>query len=194
MYNNQDSLGFVETCGLTAAIEVADAMAKTADVTIEAAHKVDAGLICVICSGDIASCKAAVDAGVAVAVRMGSLAGANVIARPADEEAGVGLLTPLATINARKAAKKAAKHAKSVQNTVQNTDSATTAPVAAKQTLRPAEASVKAESVATPASPAPQAAPVPVQTLQSAPKIQPEPKPKPATPAGSEKPKKSKKK
>lgn len=169
MYNNQDALGFVETCGLAAAIEVADAMAKTADVTIEAAHKVDAGLVCVICSGDVASCKAAVDAGVGVAVRMGCLAGSNVIARPADEEYGGGLLTPLAAVNAKKAAKKAAKLASAAQKITQNTNTAT------KQAASYASTAENNTSTASIANPVP----------KTPPSVQPKPHTRPATPPNS---------
>ena len=53
------SLGFVETAGLVIAIQVADAMAKAAEVEIIAAHKVDGLRVCVICKGDVAACQAA---------------------------------------------------------------------------------------------------------------------------------------
>ena len=50
------SLGFVETAGLVIAIQVADAMAKAAEVEIISAHKVDGLRVCVICKGDVAAC------------------------------------------------------------------------------------------------------------------------------------------
>ena len=49
------SLGFVETAGLVIAIQVADAMAKAAEVEIISAHKVDGLRVCVICKGDVAA-------------------------------------------------------------------------------------------------------------------------------------------
>lgn len=55
------SLGFVETAGLVIAIQVADAMAKAAEVEIISAHKVDGLRVCVICKGDVAACQAAVE-------------------------------------------------------------------------------------------------------------------------------------
>ena len=58
------SLGFVETAGLVIAIQVADAMAKAAEVEIISAHKVDGLRVCVICKGDVAACQAAVETGV----------------------------------------------------------------------------------------------------------------------------------
>lgn len=51
------SLGFVETAGLVIAIQVADAMAKAAEVEIISAHKVDGLRVCVICKGDVAACR-----------------------------------------------------------------------------------------------------------------------------------------
>lgn len=57
-----ESMGFVETIGLAAAIQAADIMVKSANVTVETVANADAGLITVICRGDLASCNAAVDA------------------------------------------------------------------------------------------------------------------------------------
>ena len=61
------SLGFVETAGLVIAIQVADAMAKAAEVEIISAHKVDGLRACVICKGDVAACQAAVETGALLA-------------------------------------------------------------------------------------------------------------------------------
>jgi microcompartment protein CcmL/EutN len=77
-----DSLGFVETIGLVTAVEVADAMSKAASVRIKTVANADAGLISVICEGDLASCMAAVDAGKAAAARLGQVVATNLIARP----------------------------------------------------------------------------------------------------------------
>ncbi len=77
----EETLGFVETCGLIAAVEAADAMNKAARVRIKTVCNADAALISVICTGDLASCKAAVDAGKSAASRVGDLANSNLIAR-----------------------------------------------------------------------------------------------------------------
>ena len=77
-----DALGFVETFGLTAAIEAADAMGKAARVRVKTVCNADAGILSVICEGDLAACRAAVDAGKAAVERMGSLLTSNLIARP----------------------------------------------------------------------------------------------------------------
>ena len=55
-----EALGFVETRGLVAAIEAADAMVKAARVRIKTVGNADAALISVICEGDLAACAAAV--------------------------------------------------------------------------------------------------------------------------------------
>ncbi len=105
---NNNAQGFVEVSSYVAAIETADAMAKGADVVIKCVHKVDGPIVAIICEGDVAACKAAVDVGCAVALAKGTLLAHNVIARPDD---GHDLFKLLAAINAKKAAKKAAKAA-----------------------------------------------------------------------------------
>jgi ethanolamine utilization protein EutM len=80
-----EALGMIETRGLVAMIEAADAMVKTANVTIVAWDKVDAGLVTVLVRGDVGSVKAATDAGAAAARRVGELVGVHVIPRPADD-------------------------------------------------------------------------------------------------------------
>ena len=77
-----DAMGFVETIGLVAAIEAADAMAKAARVRIKTVVNADAGLLAVICEGDVAACQAAVDAGRAAASRVGQCVSTNLIPRP----------------------------------------------------------------------------------------------------------------
>jgi len=80
-----EALGFVETRGLVAAIEAADAMVKAARVRIKTVGNADAALISVICEGDLAACSAAVDAGKAAASRVGDFVGSNLIPRPDDD-------------------------------------------------------------------------------------------------------------
>src|SRR6187455_1147051 len=79
-----EAIGMVETRGLVGMIEAADAMVKTANVVFVGWQKVDAGLVTAIVRGDVASVKAATDAGAAAARRVGELVGVHVIARPAD--------------------------------------------------------------------------------------------------------------
>jgi len=77
-----EALGMVETRGLVGMIEATDAMVKTANVVFVGWQKVDAGLVTAIVRGDVASVKAATDAGAAAARRVGELVSVHVIPRP----------------------------------------------------------------------------------------------------------------
>ncbi|HEX9951788.1 MAG TPA: BMC domain-containing protein [Rubricoccaceae bacterium] len=79
------ALGLVETHGLVAAIEAADAMLKAADVRLVRKHRVDPGMISHIVVGETSAVQAAVDAGVAAAQRLGRIYGSLVIPRPSDD-------------------------------------------------------------------------------------------------------------
>ena len=79
------AIGMVETKGYTGAIEATDGMAKAANVTISRSIAIGGGLITVVCRGDVASVKAAVDAGSKAAARVGELVACHVIQRPHDE-------------------------------------------------------------------------------------------------------------
>jgi microcompartment protein CcmL/EutN len=89
MMAENEALGFVETMGLVAAVEAADAMVKAARVRIKTVGNADAALITVICEGDLAACAAAVDAGKAAAARVGDFVGSNLIPRPDDDTAAL---------------------------------------------------------------------------------------------------------
>ena len=67
-----EALGLIETRGLVGMIEATDAMVKTANVVFVGWQKVDAGLVTAIVRGDVASVKAATDAGAAAARRSAS--------------------------------------------------------------------------------------------------------------------------
>ena len=77
------ALGFVETVGLVAAIEAADAMVKAANVRIVQQTRTVPGLITHFVVGDTGAVRAAVEAGAAAAARVGTVAGTHVIPRPA---------------------------------------------------------------------------------------------------------------
>ena len=79
------AIGMVETKGYTGAIEATDGMAKAANVTISRSIAIGGGLITVVCRGDVASVKAAVDAGSKAAARVGELVASHVIPRPHEE-------------------------------------------------------------------------------------------------------------
>lgn len=78
----QEALGMVETRGLTAAIEAADAMVKAAEVTLVGTEKIGSGLVTVMVRGDVGAVKAAVETGAVAAGRLGELVATHVIPRP----------------------------------------------------------------------------------------------------------------
>ena len=57
----QEALGMVETRGLTAAIEAADAMTKSAEVSLVGTEKIGSGLVTVMVRGDVGAVKASVE-------------------------------------------------------------------------------------------------------------------------------------
>ncbi len=79
------ALGMIETKGLVAAIEAADAMVKAANVMLIGKEHVGGGLVTVMVRGDVGAVKAATDAGAAAAERVGDLVSIHVIPRPHDE-------------------------------------------------------------------------------------------------------------
>ena len=79
---SNEALGMVETRGLTAAIEAADAMVKAAEVTLIGTEKIGSGLVSVMVRGDVGAVKAAVEAGSSSASRLGELVAVHVIPRP----------------------------------------------------------------------------------------------------------------
>jgi ethanolamine utilization protein EutM len=79
------ALGFVETLGKTAATYAADAMVKSANVTLVTVQQPGGGIITVIVRGDVGAVKAAVDAGAAAARTVGKVRSAHVIPRPHEE-------------------------------------------------------------------------------------------------------------
>ena len=80
-----EALGMIETKGLIAAIEAADAMVKTANVVLTGREYVGAGYVMVSVRGDVGAVKAATDAGAAAARRVGELIAVHVIPNPHEE-------------------------------------------------------------------------------------------------------------
>ena len=78
----QEALGMIETRGLVAAIEAADAMVKSAEVTLIGTKKIGSGLVSVMVRGDVGAVKAAVEAGSQAASTLGELIATHVIPRP----------------------------------------------------------------------------------------------------------------
>ena len=77
-----EALGMVETRGLVAAIEAADAMLKAANVVLLGTEKIGSGLVSVMVRGDVGAVKAAVEAGSSSASKLGELVATHVIPRP----------------------------------------------------------------------------------------------------------------
>ncbi len=78
----QEALGMVETKGLVSAIEAADTMVKSANVTLVGYEKIGSGLVTVMVRGDVGAVKAATDAGSAAASKVGELVSVQVTPRP----------------------------------------------------------------------------------------------------------------
>jgi len=78
----KEALGMIETRGLTAAVEAADAMVKAAEVTLVGTEKIGSGLVSVMVRGDVGAVKSAVEAGSANASRLGEIIATHVIPRP----------------------------------------------------------------------------------------------------------------
>lgn len=80
-----NALGLIETKGLVAAIEAADAMVKAANVSLLGKECVGGAFVTVMVRGDVGAVKAATDAGAAAAERVGELKSVHVIPRPHEE-------------------------------------------------------------------------------------------------------------
>ena len=80
-----EALGMIETKGFIAAVEAADAMAKTANVVLVGKEYIGAGYVTVMVRGDVRAVNAATDAGAAAARRVGELVSVHVIPRPHTE-------------------------------------------------------------------------------------------------------------
>lgn len=77
-----EALGMIETRGLVAAIEAADAMLKAANVQLVGTEKIGSGLVTVMVRGDVGAVKSAVEAGQANASKLGEIIAMHVIPRP----------------------------------------------------------------------------------------------------------------
>lgn len=79
------ALGMIETRGLVASIEAADAMCKAANVVLIGTEKIGSGLVSVMVRGDVGAVKSAVEAGAANAAKLGEVIAVHVIPRPHDD-------------------------------------------------------------------------------------------------------------
>lgn len=80
--NNTEALGMIETRGFTAMVEAADAMVKAAKVELIGYEKIGGGFVTAIVRGDVAAVRAAVDAGIRAAEKVGEIVSTHVIPRP----------------------------------------------------------------------------------------------------------------
>src|SRR2546423_13520666 len=80
------ALGLIETRGLVAAIEAADAMVKAASVEILGRESIGGGYVNVAVRGVVGAVKAAIDAGATAAKKTGDLESAHLIPRPHEDE------------------------------------------------------------------------------------------------------------
>ena len=76
------ALGMIETKGLVAVIEASDAMVKAARVTLQKYEKIGGGYVTTLVRGDVGAVKAAVDAGVASAQKIGEVISSHIIPNP----------------------------------------------------------------------------------------------------------------
>lgn len=79
------ALGLIETRGLVAAIEAADAMVKTANVTIIGKEIIRPALVTIKIKGDVAAVKAAIEAGAEAASKVGEVISVHIIPSPDDQ-------------------------------------------------------------------------------------------------------------
>ena len=77
-----EALGMIETRGMVAMIEAADAMVKAANVQVVGWEKIGSGYVTVLVRGDVAAVRAATDSGAAATRRIGELIAVHVIPRP----------------------------------------------------------------------------------------------------------------
>lgn len=87
-----EALGMIETKSFAALIEAADAMVKAARVELVSYEKTGGGLVTAVVRGDVAAVKAAVEAGVRSAEKVGEIVAVHVIPRP---HANVDAVMPL---------------------------------------------------------------------------------------------------
>lgn len=77
-----EALGMIECRGFAAMVEASDAMVKAARVEMVGYEKTGGGFVTAIVRGDVAAVKAAVEAGVRGAEKVGEVVSVHVIPRP----------------------------------------------------------------------------------------------------------------
>ncbi|HEY6017810.1 MAG TPA: BMC domain-containing protein [Gaiellaceae bacterium] len=87
-----DALGMIEARSFPAMVEAADAMVKAAKVELVSFEETGGGYVTAVVRGDVAAVKAAVQAGIQNAEKVGELIASHVIARP---HVNIDLVLPL---------------------------------------------------------------------------------------------------
>ena len=87
-----EALGMIEARSFPAMVEAADAMVKAAKVELVSMEKTGGGYVTALVRGYVAAVKAAIDAGVRGAEKVGEITGTHLIARP---HVNVDLVLPL---------------------------------------------------------------------------------------------------
>ena len=87
-----EALGMIECRSFAAMVEAADAMVKAAKVDLVSYESTGGGYVTAVVRGDVAAVKAAVDAGVRGAEKVGEVIATHVIARP---HANIDVVLPL---------------------------------------------------------------------------------------------------
>ena len=95
-----EALGMIECKGFAAMVEASDAMVKAAKVELVSYEKTGGGYVTAIVRGDVAACKAAVEAGARGAERVGEVISVHVIPRP---HLNIDLVLPLGRYEQAKA-------------------------------------------------------------------------------------------
>lgn len=80
-----NALGLLEVVGMVAAVDAADAMLKAANVRLLSHEVLDPGRLTLVVEGDLAACRAALDAGSAAAQRTGRVISRREIGRPEED-------------------------------------------------------------------------------------------------------------
>ncbi len=86
----KQALGMLETRGLCALIEGADAAIKAANIEMTGWEKIGSGLVTGFFTGDVAAVKAGVDAGAEAASQIGEVVSVQVSPRPHDDLSKLG--------------------------------------------------------------------------------------------------------
>lgn len=87
-----EALGLIECRSFAAVVEASDAMVKAARVELVTYEKTGGGYVTAVVRGDVAAVKAAVEAGVRGAEKVGEVVAVHVIPRP---HANVDQVLPL---------------------------------------------------------------------------------------------------